>query len=96
MPEFETASFDWNQRAAHQYFYDTFTQEKDLCLRMNGNELTGFVLFDPQSYSLEHIDASQYVELVIAGALHGKISENLSAAKNFSPPMKIIRADQLP
>lgn len=83
LPEFETASFDQNQRAAHQYFYDTFTQEKDLCLRTDGNNLTGFVLFDPQSYSLEHVDPLQYVELVIAGTLHGKISENLMAAKKL-------------
>ena len=41
------------------------------------------MLFDPQSYSLEHIDASQYVELVIAGTLHGKITENLMAAKKL-------------
>lgn len=42
--------------------------EKDLVLRAQGNLLTGFVLFDPQNWSLEGEIQERTVELVIAGS----------------------------
>lgn len=52
-----------------KYFLDTFTEEKDLILRAEGNSLTGLALFDPQNWSLEGEVANSTIELVIAASL---------------------------
>lgn len=67
LPEFE-APLSEKQRKIADYFQSTFTREKDLVLRANENLLTGFVLFDPQNWSLEGEIRERTVELVIAGS----------------------------
>jgi hypothetical protein len=67
LPEFE-GSFSEKQRKIADYFQSTFTREKDLVLRAVGNSLTGFVVFDPQNWSLEGEFPDRTVELVIAGS----------------------------
>ena len=82
LPMFEQISLEKNQRAAINYFADFFTEEKDLVLRVSNNELSGFVLFDPQSYTLTGADDS-CVELVIAGTLHESTWQNIKDAKKL-------------
>lgn len=69
LPIFETKNLAELQERAKNYFLDNFTQEKDLCLRASKDVLTGFVLFDPQNYSLVGDVPGSCVELVIAGSL---------------------------
>lgn len=67
LPEFD-GPLSEKQRKIADYFQSTFTREKDLVLRAEGNSLTGFVLFDPQNWSLEGEIQERTVELVIAGS----------------------------
>lgn len=67
LPEFD-GPLSEKQRKIADYFQSTFTREKDLVLRAEGNLLTGFVLFDPQNWSLEGEIQERMVELVIAGS----------------------------
>lgn len=67
LPEFD-GPLSEKQRKIADYFQSTFTREKDLVLRASGDFLTGFVVFDPQNWSLEGEFPERTVELVIAGS----------------------------
>lgn len=67
LPEFD-GPLSEKQKKIADYFRSTFTREKDLVLRANGNLLTGLVLFDPQNWSLRGEIQERTVELVIAAS----------------------------
>lgn len=72
MPQFD-GPLSERQKKIADYYVSTFTMEKDLILRAEGNLLTAFVLFDPQNWSLEGSFPENTVELVIDGTLSGDV-----------------------
>lgn len=67
LPEFD-GPLSEKQKKILDYFKTSFTREKDLILRAEGNSFTGFVLLDPQNWSLQGEIQDRTVELVIAGS----------------------------